>query len=288
MGGPGAGLCVYNNARSTSRRIVVEQRCISRASKPSPQKPSQRSPASAANRKTAGPGPHAKMRQPQDKDQHTHEKKARGGRREKKEPLTPSQRKRSEEEIIPARSAPQSAKSKESPRRSPSPKTEAPVREAQAFRAPNPSASKCLHSGKQLKAALHHEQVAKSLLARFRIENAPSLKYAEARERYDRAARAYAAAGKPERCADAYGKCADMSARLSRGATAEAVEYHVRCGELSEANDPDRARDHYAEACDQCCDLGPGPLPRSCDIASFVSVSHAQDDEEGRRSASYS
>ena len=67
---------------------------------------------------------------------------------------------------------------------------------------------------KQLKAALHHEQVAKSLLARFRIENAPSLKYAEARERYDRAARAYAAAGKPERCADAYGKCADMSAHL--------------------------------------------------------------------------
>jgi hypothetical protein len=135
---------------------------------------------------------------------------------------------------------------------------------------------------KQLKAALHHEQVAKSLLARFRIENAPSLKYAEARERYDRAARAYAAAGKPERCADAYGKCADMSARLSRGATAEAVEYHVRCGELSEANDPDRARDHYAEACDQCCDLGSWATAAELrHRVARLAARDAQDDEEG-------
>ena len=142
---------------------------------------------------------------------------------------------------------------------------------------------------KQLKAACIMSRSRKSLLARFRIENAPSLKYAEeARERYDRAARAYAAAGKPERCADAYGKCADMSARLSRGATAEAVEYHVRCGELSEANDPDRARDHCAEACDQCCDLGAGPLPRSCDIASLVSrLATRKMMKRAGRSASY-
>ena len=135
---------------------------------------------------------------------------------------------------------------------------------------------------KQLKAALHHEKVAKTILASFCIENAPGLKYAEARERYDRAARAYAAAGKPERCADAYGKCADMSARLSRGATPEAVEYHVRCGELSEANDPDRARDHYAEACDQCCDLGSWATAAELrHRVSRLSARDANDDEEG-------
>ena len=78
---------------------------------------------------------------------------------------------------------------------------------------------------KQLKAALHHEQVAKSLLARFRIENAPSLKYAEARERYAIEPRAPTRPrASPSAAPTPTGNAPDMSARLSRGATAEAVE----------------------------------------------------------------
>ena len=76
--------------------------------------------------------------------------------------------------------------------------------------------------------------IAKAVLKRFRIDNAPVLKYVEAREYYDMAARAYAAAGKPEFSGDAYAKCADMSSRMCRGATLEAVYFHVRCGELCE------------------------------------------------------
>jgi hypothetical protein len=109
---------------------------------------------------------------------------------------------------------------------------------------------------KQLAEANRCAGIAKAVLKRFRIDNAPGLKYVEAREYYDRAARAYAAGGKPEFCADAYDKCADMSARLSRGSTLEAVYFHVRCGELLEENDPTEACAHYADACDGCCDLG--------------------------------
>mmetsp|Transcript_25403 Transcript_25403/g.76299 ORF Transcript_25403/g.76299 Transcript_25403/m.76299 type:complete len:355 (-) Transcript_25403:52-1116(-) len=108
----------------------------------------------------------------------------------------------------------------------------------------------------QLRAARAKTEIAKSVLKRFRIDNAPGIKYVEAREYFDRAARAYAAAGKPDLCADAYNKCADMSSRLSRGATLDTVTYHVRCGELLEENDPADAREHYSEACDACCDLG--------------------------------
>ena len=67
------------------------------------------------------PAPCEDVRQPQDKDQHTHQEEARGRRRgEKEPPLTPSQRKRSEEEIIlSAPASAQSAKSKESPEKEP-------------------------------------------------------------------------------------------------------------------------------------------------------------------------
>ena len=109
---------------------------------------------------------------------------------------------------------------------------------------------------KQLDEANRCSEIARQVLKRFRVDNAPGMKYVEAREYYDRAARAYAAAGKPEFCADAYDKCADMSARLSRGATLEAVYFHVRCGELCEENDPTEACEQYADACDGCCDLG--------------------------------
>lgn len=109
---------------------------------------------------------------------------------------------------------------------------------------------------KQLAEANRCAAVAKAVLKRFRVDNAPGLKYVEAREYYDRGARAYAAGGKPEFCADAYDKCADMSARLSRGSTLEAVYFHVRCGELLEENDPTEACEQYADACDGCCDLG--------------------------------
>lgn len=109
---------------------------------------------------------------------------------------------------------------------------------------------------RQLAEATRCADLALKVLKRFRVDNAPGMKYIEAREYYDRAARAFAAAGKPEYCADAFDKCADMSARLSRGATLEAVYFHVRCGELLEENDPTEACEHYADACDGCCDLG--------------------------------
>jgi len=134
---------------------------------------------------------------------------------------------------------------------------------------------------KQLKAAQHHDKVAKAVLKRFRIDNAPGLKYVEAREYYDRAARAYAAAGQPERCADAYRKCADMSARLCRGANLEAVSYHVRCGELLEENDPSEACEHYADACDQCCDLG--AWATAAELRHRIArLTDYTDDDEGR------
>ena len=69
---------------------------------------------------------------------------------------------------------------------------------------------------RQLAEATRCADLALKVLKRFRVDNAPGMKYIEAREYYDRAARAFAAAGKPEYCANAFDKCADMSARLSR------------------------------------------------------------------------
>jgi len=46
----------------------------------------------------------------------------------------------------------------------------------------------------QLRAARAKTEIAKSVLKRFRIDNAPGIKYVEAREYFDRAARACRAA----------------------------------------------------------------------------------------------
>ena len=79
-----------------------------------------------------------------------------------------------------------------------------------------------------------------------------------------------------------------MSARLSRGATAEAVEYHV-CGELSEATTPTEQEIIMRRPATSAATLVAGPLPRSCDIAWLVSrLATRRTTKRAGRSASYS
>lgn len=91
-------------------------------------------------------------------------------------------------------------------------------------------------------------------LAQFMIANAPHLKFHDAIEHFQRAARAYIVAGEWQDSAEAFAKASDTCAHV--GMTHEAAVFAVKAGDEMRKIDPDLAVTHYRNAVSLFCELG--------------------------------
>ncbi|KAJ1456024.1 soluble NSF attachment protein [Pelagophyceae sp. CCMP2097] len=119
----------------------------------------------------------------------------------------------------------------------------------------------------------HDVAVAKNVLRRFLVDNAPRLKYVEACEWYDSSARSYCVAEQYHKAIDCYKQAADMCVRqisaqeqaakkniFKSGACfegeLESLVFRLRAANLEEESDPVHASSAYRDAIRACCDLG--------------------------------
>ena len=109
------------------------------------------------------------------------------------------------------------------------------------------------------------------MLARFRIENAPSLKYAEARGALRSSRKSLRGRGQARALRRRLRQMRRHVCKVSRGATAEAVEYHVRCGELRRPMILTEQEIIMRRPATSAATSVAGRPPRSCDIASLAS-----------------
>lgn len=119
----------------------------------------------------------------------------------------------------------------------------------------------------------HDSDVAKYVLRQFMIDNAPKLKYVEACEFYDSAARQYCIAELRHKAVECYLQSADMCVRqisvreqaakkniFALGTIPdgelESLVFALRAAELEEEYDPPKACEAYRDAIRTCCDAG--------------------------------
>lgn len=101
------------------------------------------------------------------------------------------------------------------------------------------------------KRAIDFAERARAALKRFAVENAAGLHQVEAMEWLDAAARSYVVGGRPDKAAECYGRCADLTRQL--GEPRAAAAFWVLCGELRGSYDPSAALDAYDHAVELEC-----------------------------------
>lgn len=109
-------------------------------------------------------------------------------------------------------------------------------------------------TAKYERKAEHCLTLAEKALRQFLIQNAPNIKFEDATEYYRQAAVCYRVAGRWQDSGEAYGRCADLQARM--GNVQEAAVSSVQAAQVYRKQDPAEAVSFYRNAISLFCELG--------------------------------